>query len=158
MQLNQPKYLYSTILFPTKCYKMEGEINCYIHYHDLTEVGCKQCVGVFIYIIIGGECSSPSALFKRSAEKPDPGLCKHSIPPGWQPCSALLHKIILRWWHGAVTLTLPWHHLTTRGKVLTLMLWGIFGRDTHTHTKKTFVQPLSHSDYQMSHSQTALGG
>lgn len=82
MQLNQPKYIYSAIHFPKKRYKVEGEINCYIHYHDLTEVGCKQCVGVFIYIIIVGELRSPSALLRCSAEKPDPGLCKHSIPPG----------------------------------------------------------------------------
>lgn len=101
-----------------------------------TEISCIRCICVFIYIVLVGECSSPSALFKCSAGKPDPEPCKQCVPPGWQP-----HNI-------------RQHRLTTLGKVLTLILWGTSGRGH----KEYFCAAASHSGYQMSHSQTALGG
>lgn len=106
MQLNKPKiHIQHNKLPKKKCYKMEGEINCYIHDHDLTEVGCKQCVGVFIYIIVVGECSSASALFKRSGQIQDSASAAFLQADG--PASASLYEITLPRWRGAVTLTLP---------------------------------------------------
>lgn len=69
-----------------------------------------------------------------------------------------LYKIVFQRWRGAVTISVPWHQSATpddTGKSAHIDTLRNIGKEGH---KEDFCAAASHSGYQMSHSQTALGG